>query len=148
MTRITNFGRKRAHVEATFNYNEADFEGHDTESSLGGAADGSTTVIANAEGVDAQPPKKKRKRGPRKKAGTKVTTETADGGTSGETEVVDVEGVGKRSGGASSRMGKKNKGKSRTLRGSSLFAISACSKFTRTPLQSARTLQKNGVAGE
>ena len=124
MTRITNFGRKRTHVEATFDYNEAGLEDSDPESkSPGGSAGESTAVVANAEGVettedsrgvDGQPPKKKRKRGPRKKAGTKVTTGTADGGE-GE---VDREVAGKKSNETSKQKGKKSKGKLSTLQGS------------------------------
>ena len=124
MTRITNFGRKRTHVEATFNYNEADLEDSDAELSLGGAADESTAVVINAEGTETkedgcdpsgQPPKKKRKRGPRKKAGTKLMTGTANGSEGGE---VDGEGVERKSNEASKQKGKKSKAKPNTLKGS------------------------------
>ena len=128
MTRITNFGRKRTHVEATFSHNETDLEGPDAESQQGEAADKSTVAVTNIEGVDTtedgrdsngQPPKKKRKRGPRKKAGAKVTTGIIDGGESGEGGAVDGEGGEKKSNGTPSKKGKKGKVKSRNLQGSS-----------------------------
>ena len=117
-----NFGRKRTHVEATFDYNEAYLEDSDAESLLEGSAGQSTAAATNAggvettedgRGVNGQPPKKKRKGGPRKKAGTKVTTGTADGGEGGEIGEIDGEGV--KSNETSKQKGKKSKGKSRIL---------------------------------
>lgn len=126
MTRITDLGRKRTHVEATFNYNEPDPEDSDAELSLGGAADGSTTVVMDTQvgttgdgsGADGQPPKKKRKRGPRRKAGAKVTTATADGDEGREKGEVDGEGAGTESKKAPKPKGKNSKGKFKTLKGS------------------------------
>ena len=145
MTRITNFARKRTHVEATFNYNEADLEDSDAESIMGGAADESATAVANTEiveiaedgrGADGQPPKKKRKRGPRKKAGTKVTTGTTDGGEGGE------KGEGEESNDTSKKKGKKNKTKLRTIQGSPPLAASAHSKFTQSSSRAQRSFRK------
>ena len=142
MTRITNLARKRTHVEATFNYNdEADSEDSDTESIMGRAADESTAV-PNAEiveiaedgrGADGQPPKKKRKRGPRKKAGTKVTTDGGEGGEKGEGEKLND---------TSKKKGKKNKTKLRTIQGSSLLAASARSKFAQSSSRAQRSFRK------
>jgi len=140
MTRITNLGRKRTHVEATFSYNEVDLGNSDPDSSVGGVAYESTAAIANAEGgettiedrgADGPPPKKRRKRGPRKKAGAKATTGSGDGGE--ERGEVDEEGAERKSSEASDKKGKKRKGKIRTVRGPFLTAISPCSNFTQTP---------------
>ena len=112
MTRVTNFGRKRTHVEATFNYNEDP----DVDLSLEGSADIAVTNAEKVEtaeegcGASGQPPKKKRKRGPRKKAGAKATTSTVEGGKNGE-------GTEKKSNETSNKMGRKSKMKSRTLQG-------------------------------
>ena len=130
MTRITNVGRKRTHVEATFNYNEVDLEDPDADPSAGGVADGSTAAIPNFEdettnegrGADGPPLKKKRKRGPRKKAGAKATTGSADGGE--ERGEVDGEGAERKSTEASDKKGKKRKARTLTVRGSSLIPIS------------------------
>ena len=157
MTRITNFGRKRTHVEATFDYNEADLKDPNAESSLGGSVDESPVAITNAEGIettedghgaDGQPPKRKRKRGPRKKAGTKVTTGTADGGEGGEKGEGDGEGVGKKSNETSKQKGKRGKGKSRTLQGLPPLPTPRVLKVYPNSLQSAKKLQKNDAAGE
>jgi len=146
MTRITNVGRKRTHVEATFNYNEADFGDSDADPSVG-VADESKATIADAEGadttkedrdVDEQPPKKKRKRGPRKKAGAKVTTGSADGGEGEERG----EGAEKKLNDAPNKKGKKRKGNMRTIQGPSPLAISGCSNFTQTPTRTQRSLGK------
>lgn len=127
MTRITNVGRKRSYVEATFNYNEAGLEVPDEEPLLGGSAGESTAAVTNTEGIETtedgrgvngQPPKKKRKRGPRKKAGTKVAIGIADGGEGGEEGEVDGDGVEKKSNETLKQKGNKNKGKSRALQGS------------------------------
>jgi hypothetical protein len=123
MTRITNFGRKRTHVEATFNYSKADLEDSDAELLLGQAADESTTnvtdtkgaeITGDGHGADGQPPKKKRKRGPRKKARAKEVAGTGDNGEGGEKG----EGDGKDSNGSSEQRVKKKKSKLRTLQGS------------------------------
>ena len=128
MTRVTNFCRKRTHVEATFNYNEADLEDSDAESSPGGEADQPSAVVTDSKGAettgdgpgdDGQPPKKKRKRGPRKKAGTKVAAGVNENGEGGEKEEVDGEGEGKKSNGSSEKRGKKGKGKLKSRQGSS-----------------------------
>ena len=126
MTRITDFGRKRTHVEATFNYNEADPEDCDVRSSSVGVADDeSATVVTGAEGVeitgdgpdaDGRPPKKKRKRGPRKKARAKVEAGTDENGEGGEKGEGEVKGL---SGGLDQKGSKKRKAKSRTIQGSS-----------------------------
>ena len=72
MTRITNFGRKRTHVEAISDCNKAYLEDFDAESLL---EDSATAAVTNAEGtetaedgrgVNEQPPKEKRKRGTEK----------------------------------------------------------------------------------
>ena len=156
MTRITNVGRKRTHVEATFNYSKGASEDPDTEPTLGETAGEPATVVANTEGMettkdsrgaDGQPPKKKRKRGPRKKAGAKVAAGSADGGEGEEKGEVDGEETGKKPHEASKKKGGKNKGKFRTLQGSVPLATPTCSKFTRT-LQSAKRLRKNDAAGE
>jgi len=148
MTRITNFGRKRTHVEATFNYNEADSEDSNTESSLEGAAGEFTAVVTNAGGidttgdgrdVDGQPPKKKRKRGPRKKAGAKVMTGTTDGGEGGE---LDGEGVEEKSIETSKPKGKKSKAKLRSLKGSPPLVTFSYLNFTQTPSRTQRSLGK------
>jgi hypothetical protein len=151
MTRITNFGRKRTHIEATFNYNKAGLEDSDAESAPRGSAGEFTAAATNAEGVEntedsrdlnGQPPKKKRKRGPRKKAGTKVTTGTADGGESGERGEVGGEGTGNKSNETSRQKAKKGKGKLGTLQGSPPLATPAHSKFTRTPSRTQRSFRK------
>ena len=145
MTRITNFGRKRTHVEATFSYNEGDLEDPDVEPSLEVSDDKPVTAVTNSEGVettedgrgvDGQPPKKKRKRGPRKKAGAKVTTEATDGGERGEKEALEGEGAERNS------KGKRGKAKSRSLQGPSPLTTSACFKFTRAPSRTQRNFRK------
>jgi zinc finger CCHC domain-containing protein 9 len=132
MTRITNFGRKRTHVEATFNYNEADLEDSDADSSLENAAGESTAVTPNAEGVeptetpeddrgvDDQPPKKKRKRGPRRKAGAKTaaTAEGDEGGKKVEVDGAEGEVSGNKSKSASGKKAKHNKSRLSNLQGS------------------------------
>jgi len=151
MTRVTNFGRKRTHVEATFDYNKADLEDSDAESLPEGSAGQSTAAATNAEGVETtednrgvngQPPKKKRKRGPRKKAGTKVTTGTADGGEGGEKGEIDGEGMEKKSNESSKQKGKKSKGKPRTLQGSPPLLTPTYSKFTQAPSRAQRSFGK------
>lgn len=138
MTRVTDFGRKRAHVEATFNYNEADL---DVVTSTQGVE-----IAGDVPGADGQPPKKKRKRGPRKKAGTDVAAGAGDDGESGEKGEVEGEGEGKNVNGGG---GKKRKAKSRTLQGSFLLIISLRSqKFIPTPPQNAKKFRKSGVGGE
>jgi len=127
MTRVTNVGRKRTHVEATFDYNDVDLEDPDADTLAGGVADESTAAIANDEtnedrSADGPPPKKKRKRGPRKKAGAKATTGGADGGE--ERGEVDGEGVERKSSEVSDKKGKKRNAKIRTVRGSSPVGIS------------------------
>ena len=155
MTRITNFGRKRTHVKATFNYNEPDLEGCDAGLSLGVAADGCATAVMDTEvgttgedrGADGQPPKKKRKRGPRKKAGAKVTVATGDGDEGGEKGEVDGEGARTESKKAPKPKGKKSKGKFKTLKGSSPLRPSHIQSYP-IPLQSARKLRKTDAVGE
>ena len=161
MTRITNFGRKRTHVEATFNYNEAGSEDSDTDRSRGGAAGEPTEVVTvdaegaeptevpeGGRGVDGQPPKKKRKRGPRKKAGAKTAT-AAKGGDGGEEVVVDG-AEGEASGDKSKRIpgkkAQKSKSKLRSLQGSSPSHL----PHTRThsPPQNEKKLQKSDNTGE
>ena len=155
MTRITNLGRKRTHVEATFNYHEADLDS-DAGPLAGDAADESVAV-ANIKGVetaeddrgaDGQPPKKKRKRGPRKKAGVKAANGTCGEGRGGEKGDANEEGAGKNSKKSSEKKGKKGKDKSRTLQGSSTFSTCTFSrKFIRIILQTAKKLQRNDVGG-
>ena len=143
MTRITNLGRKRTHVEATFNYNESDSDDPHVGSSLGTVAEVSTVVVTNVEGAETaedggtgeQPPKKKRKRGPRKKAGTKTTTSTAEEGEG-------KEGTDKKADRVSNKKSKKSTAKSRTLQGSSPLEISACTGFTQTPSRTQRGFGK------
>ena len=156
MTRITNFGRKRTHVEATFNYNEDKPEDSDAALPLGETAVGSVAAVMDTEvettgdghGADGQPPKKKRKRGPRRKAGAKVTTTTADGNDGGERGEVDGEGAGTDSKKAPKPKGKKSKGGFKTLKGSPPLTAPAYSKLTQFPSpQSARKLRKNDVVG-
>lgn len=154
MTRITNFGRKRTHVEATFNYNEAEPGDSDAVLPLGEATGGSVAVVKDTEAeaigdghsADGQPPKKKRKRGPRRKAGAKVTTPTADGNDGGEKGEVDGEGAGAMSKKAPKPKGKKSKGGFKTLKGSPPLAVPTHSRFTQ-PLQGARKLRKNDARG-
>jgi len=157
MTRITSFGRKRSHVEATFNYNEAGLEDPDEESSLGGPAGESTAAVTSAEGIETtedgrgangQPPKKKRKRGPRKKAGTKVAIGTADGGEGGEEGEVDGDGVGKKSDETPKQKGQRAKGKLRALQGSPPPRNSHILRVHPNSTQSAEKLRKNDAAGE
>ncbi|KAF9793407.1 hypothetical protein BJ322DRAFT_1134429 [Thelephora terrestris] len=123
MTRITSLGRKRTHVEATFNYHEADPD-HDAGPSLEDAGDCSVAVTnakavevaEDGRGADGQPPKKKRKRGPRKKAGVKVANGTCgEGEEGGEKGDINHEGAGKNTKEPSQKNGGKNKGKSRAL---------------------------------
>ena len=120
MTRVTNLGRKRTHVEATFNYNEADLGDSDVVSSVVRDIGESSTAPANTEGTEAaedghgadgQPPKKKRKRGPRKNAATKAAARIADGDEGGG------EGAERKLKETPNKSGKKGKGKSRTLQG-------------------------------
>jgi len=120
MTRITNLGRKRTHVEATFNYHEADLG---SDAGLVEDAVDESVAVADIKGVetaedgcgaDGQPPKKKRKRGPRKKAGVKAANGTCGEGE-GEEGVANEEGVGKDSKKSSEKKGKGGKAKSRTL---------------------------------
>ena len=149
MTRITNLGRKRTHVEATFDYNEIDLEDPDAGPPAGGATDEPTADVANAEGgetinegrsIDGPPPKKKRKRGPRKKAGVKVITGSADGGEDkGE---VDGEGAEKKSSETPNKKGKGGKAKMRTIRGPPPIAVSRCFNFIQTPYRAQRSLGK------
>jgi hypothetical protein len=160
MTRITNFGRKRTHVEATFNYNEAGSEDSDTDRSQGGAVGEPTVVAVDAEGAeptevpedsrgaDGQPPKKKRKRGPRKKAGAKTAT-AAEGGDGGEEVGVDGpegEASGDKSKRTPGKKVQKNKSKLRSLQGSSSSHL----PHTRThsPPQNEKKLQKSDNKGE
>ena len=151
MTRITNLGRKRTHVEATFNYNEADLEDSDAELSPEAAADESTIAVTNAEsiettedryGTDGQPPKKKRRRGPRRKAGAKATAGTADGGDGGEKGGVDGEGAERESNETSKQKGKKTKAKQSTLKGSSPLVTSTGSNFTQSPPERKEASEK------
>lgn len=145
MTRITNFGRKRSHVEATFSYNEAGLEDPDEGGPAGESAVTNTEGIEATEdgrGANEQPPKKKRKRGPRKKAGTKVAIGTADGGEGGEEGEVDGDGVEKRSNEAPKQKGNKNKGKSRALQGSPPSTTPAYPEFTLTPSRAQRSFGK------
>lgn len=129
MTRVTSLGRKRKHVEANFNYQETELEDTDAGPLLEGEIDEPTAVTdvkgANFEedgrSTDGQPAKKKRKRGPRKKAGGKMTTGTVDEGGDGD---VNGEGMENDSKGASERRGKKRNPKSKTLRGRHPFATS------------------------
>jgi len=157
MTRITNFGRKRSHVEATFNYNEAELEDPDEGPSLGSPAGESTAAATNIEGVETtedgrgangQPPKKKRKRGPRKKAGTKVAIGTTDGGEGGEEGEVNGDGVEKKSNSAPKQKGKKSEGKFKALQGSSPPTTLRVPRVHFNSLQSAEKPRKNDVAGE
>ena len=160
MTRITNFGRKRTHVEATFNYNEADSEDSDAGCSLEDTAGQSAVAAVHVEGVeptevpedgrgvDGQPPKKKRKRGPRKKAGAKTAT-TAEGGEGGEEVAVDGaegEASGDKSKRTPGKKAQKSKSKLRSLQGSSSSHL----PYTRThsPHQNEKKLQKSDNTGE
>ena len=156
MTRITNFGRKRTHVEATFNYLEADLDSG-AGPSVGDAADQSI-VVANIKGVetagdergaDEQPPKKKRKRGPRKKAGVKAANGTSgedEGGGKGDAS---EEEAGTNSKETSEKKGKRSKAKSRTLQGSSTLSTCTFSrKFIQITLQTAKKLRRSDVGGE
>jgi hypothetical protein len=160
MTRITNFGRKRTHVEATFNYNEAGSEDSDADRSQGGAAGEPTVVAVDVEGaeptevpedcrgVDGQPPKKKRKRGPRKKAGAKTAT-TAEGGDGGEEVVVDgAEGKAPEDKfkHAPGKKAQKSKSKLRSLQGSSPSHLPHTQ--THSPPQNEKKLQKSDNKGE
>ena len=135
MTRITNFGRKRTHVEATFNYNEADSDDSNAESPPGGAVDESAASAVNFEGVyiaqddrssNGQPPKKKRKRGPRKKAGVKAETGTANDGEEEKEET--VSGGGEKDSNTTSRgKSKKSASKVKARQGSSFtFNLHIC----------------------
>ena len=123
MTRTTNFGRKRKYVEATFNYNEADSDDSNAESPPGGVVDESVASAVNFEGVDdrgssGQPLKKKRKRGPRKKAGVKAETGTADDGEEEKEEMAG--GGGEKDSNTTSRgKSKKTTSKFKARQGSS-----------------------------
>lgn len=153
MTRVTNLGRKRTHVEATFNYNEADLVDADAESSRVGATDQSAAVVTDTEGVeiigdgsgaDGQPPKKKRKRGPRKKAGAKVAAgaghDGGGGGGGGSGGGEKGEGEGKNSSDSLVQRGKKKKAKPRTPLGSPLLATSPHSpEFIPAPFRTQRS---------
>jgi len=100
-------------------------EDSDAEPSLEVAADQTTAAFTtNSEGVeitegdrgtDKQPPKKKRKRGPRKKASGKATAGAADEGEGGERGEADSKEAGNKPSGPSNKKGKKGKGKSTTL---------------------------------
>jgi len=149
MTRITNVGRKRAHVEPTFDYNEVDLEDPSADPLTGGVTGETAADVANAQGgettnedrdADGSPPKKKRKRGPRKKAGAKATIGSADGDE--ERGDADGEGAENKSNEASDSKGKKRKAKMRTVRGPSPVAIPPCSNFTNTPSRTQRSLGK------
>lgn len=64
MTRVTNLGRKRSFVEASFNYNEDQLPDEPTPQP---ALEPGTPT-----GEEEKPPKKKRKRGKRPKSGDKA----------------------------------------------------------------------------
>lgn len=156
MTRITNLGRKRTHVEATFNYHEADLDpdagplvGDAADQSVAGANVKGVETAEDDRGADGQPPKKKRKRGPRKKAGVKAANGTCGEGEGGEKGDADEKEAGKNSKKSSEKNSKRGKAKSRTLQGSSTISTSTFSrKLIRIILQTAKKLQRNDVGGE
>lgn len=146
MTRVTNFGRKRTHVEATFNYNDPGLQESDAEPpALEGAADepsATVTTTADTRTADGQPVKKKRKRGPRKKAATEAAAGARDGGGGKDQEGEDVEREGKNSIGNPGRKGKNKRAKSRTIQGSCpLTTHSTSQKFISTPSRTQRSLR-------
>ena len=137
MTRITNFGRKRTHVEASFNYNQAELGDTDAESPQCGAGD-KPDAITNEEdagtaregcGVDGEPPKKRRKRGPRKKVDAKAVTVTADK----DGDEVDEEGAGRHSNEAVGREKKKEEPRTRSSKGPSPQPSHACHSSSEFP---------------